>query len=381
MKLPSVKFLRDRGAVKAFESQDPSWRKIAFYSEGAADWPHLGPIVEALLRGHDQKISYLTSDPADPGLAIQDARLRTFDIGSGTARTVLFARLQARRFVMTLPDLGNLWLKRSVHPVEYVYAFHSMNSTHTSYRTGAFDHFDTILCVGPHHVAEIRRAEDVYGLPSKRLVEHGSVKLDSLLAEIERVPPNPQRDGPLEVLVAPTWGESSLIERPIGREVISTLLGAGFRTVLRLHPMTTRRMPELLRDLQRTFGTDRRFSLESDMSAVESWLRSDLMVSDWSGAATEYAFATRKPVVFVDTPQKMSNPEAHRIGLEAFERTVRLQIGHGVRDDAIPTLPQVVETALLERPRTAAQTAAVQESAVFNPRRASDAAADYLLHT
>ena len=84
---------------------------------------------------------------------------------------------------MTLPDLGNLWLKRSVHPVEYVYVFHSMNSTHTSYRRGAFDNFDTILCVGPHHVDEIRKAEEVYGLPAKRLVEHGSTKLDRLLAE------------------------------------------------------------------------------------------------------------------------------------------------------------------------------------------------------
>ena len=136
------------------------------------------------LRDHDRPISYLTSDPADPGLAIADPRFRAFNIGSGTARTILFARMDCRHFVMTLPDLGNLWLKRSVHPVHYIYLFHSMNSTHTSYRTGAFDQFDTILCVGPHHVNEIRATEAAYGLPAKELVEHGSAKLDALLAEI-----------------------------------------------------------------------------------------------------------------------------------------------------------------------------------------------------
>ena len=36
------------------------------------------------------------------------------------------------------------------------------------------------------------------------------------------------------------------------------------------------------------------------MNAVDSWLRSDVMVSDWSGAALEYAFALQRPVVYVE---------------------------------------------------------------------------------
>ena len=74
-----------------------------------------------------------------------------------SARTVLFRKIECREFVMTIPDLQNMWLKRSVHPVHYTYVFHSTNSTHTSYRKGAFDHYDTIMCVGQYHVDEIRR--------------------------------------------------------------------------------------------------------------------------------------------------------------------------------------------------------------------------------
>ena len=148
--------------MKAFEALDASFRELVFYSEGG-DWPHLGPVVESLLRDHDRPVTYLTSDPADPGLAIVDPRLRAFMIGSGTARTILFARIDCRHFVMTLPDLDKLWLKRSVHPVHYVYLFHSMNSTHDAYRKGAFDDFDTVLCVGPYQVDEIRRGGGATG--------------------------------------------------------------------------------------------------------------------------------------------------------------------------------------------------------------------------
>ena len=174
-------FLKERRTVKEFESLDASFRELVFYSEGSGDWPHLGPVVESLLRDHDRTVTYLSSDPDDPGLAIVDPRLRTFMIGSGTARTILFARIDCEHFVMTLPDLDQLWLKRSAHPVHYVYLFHSMNSTHAAYRKDAFDAYDTVLCVGPYQVDEIRRAEELRGLPAKELVEHGSVKLDTVL--------------------------------------------------------------------------------------------------------------------------------------------------------------------------------------------------------
>ena len=32
------------------------------------------------------------------------------------------------------------------------------------------------------------------------------------------------------------------------------------------------------------------------------------MVSDWSGAALEYSFGLKKPVIFLDLPKKVNNP-------------------------------------------------------------------------
>ena len=373
MKLRALPFLRDQAAVREFERQDAAHRELVFYSEGAHDWPHIGPVVTQLLTTRSRPFSYLASDPADPGLAIDDDRLKRFLIGAGTARTVLFARIDAGVFSMTLPDLGNLWLKRSVHPVHYAYLFHSFNSTHTSYRTGAFDQFDSVLCVGPHHVDEIRRTEEVYDLPRKELVEHGSSKLDTLLAEIGGVGRPAARA--TRVLVAPTWGEHSILESGLGPALLEVLSAAGLEAVVRPHPMTSRRLPDLLAKIATAAPA---VQVERDMSATESWLRSDVMISDWSGAATEYAFATGKPVVYIETPPKIMNAEWERIGLPSFEARIRGELGAVVRPTELERLPEAIRDLVVDRAATRDRILAARERSTFNLGTSSTAAAQFL---
>ena len=102
------------------------------------------------------------------------------------------------------------------------------------------------------------------------------------------------------------------------------------------------------------------------------------MVSDWSGAATEYAFATHKPVIYIDTPQKLSNPDALHVGIEAFEQRVRKEIGVIVAHGAIATLPQIVQASARERQVSASRIAAVRQSAVFNVGMSASIAAESL---
>jgi hypothetical protein len=363
--------------MQAFKHLDRAFHDLVLYSEGSGDWPHLGPVVEYLLRNYDRKMSYLTSDAADPGLRIRDERFRAFEIGSGLVRTILFRSINCGHFVMTLPDLETFHLKRSVHPVHYVYLFHSINSTHTVYRKGAFDAYDTILCVGPHHVDEIRKTEAVYGLKPKELVEHGSVKLDTVLGQFKERPVF-SKTTTREVLIAPSWGGCSLIEQPVGVALIDTLLRAGFRTVLRLHPMTVRRFPKLVPDLRAKYRDEALFRVEEDMNATESWMRSDAMVSDWSGAAIEYSFSLQKPVIYINTTQKISNPEWQRIGAPSFEDQIRFEVGHVVEPSAIATVPGLVEDSCRQSEATRERILAARAKWIFNVGRSSQVAAGYL---
>ena len=161
-------------AIKALSADD---RRVVFYAESAADWAFLGPVFDAFAAEVDSVIR-VTSDLNDPVLE----QPGTFFIGSGLTRTVYFKTSDAALFVMTLSDLDTMQLKRSAHPVHYAYIFHSIASTHRIYRDRAFDHYDTLLCVGPHHVKELRRLEELHGLPTRPLLEHGYARLDTLLA-------------------------------------------------------------------------------------------------------------------------------------------------------------------------------------------------------
>ena len=84
--------------------------------------------------------------------------------------------------VMTMPDLNSFFLKKSAHPVHYVYVFHAINSAQMIYLKHSFDAYDTILCCGPHHVRELRELENLNGLQPRKLIEHGYGRLDTLLA-------------------------------------------------------------------------------------------------------------------------------------------------------------------------------------------------------
>ena len=110
-----------------------------------------------------------------------------------------------------LLDLDNLDLKRSVNPVHYVFMFHSLVSTHMADRADSYDHYDTILCAGPHHEREIRRREALEDLPAKKLVPHGYARLEQLLAGRREPPPPIGADEDIHVLLAPSWGEQSIL--------------------------------------------------------------------------------------------------------------------------------------------------------------------------
>lgn len=362
-------------SLRRFNRLERSERDIVFYAESRADWPHLGPILSELTEQTGRTVCYVTSDESDPLLSDGDPRIRSFYVGSGMTRTTFFRLLDASVMVMTLPDLETFHLKRSVHDVHYVYVFHSMVSTHMIYRRGAFDAYDTILCVGPHHVAEIRRTEEVYDLPAKRLVPHGYARLDAILETHAQQAPRTTSEGPGRAIVlAPSWGECSYIEAPAGRELASLLLDAGHRVVVRLHPMTVRRFPKLAGELERQFG-GRPLRVETDMREQASLHESDLMIADWSGAALEYAFGLERPVLFIDMPMKVNNPEYERIGLPTIEESIRTEIGAVVHSSDLGSVLPLVDELCANPDAFRDRLRAAREAAVYNVGRSASVAA------
>lgn len=368
MKIPGLGLLREFGQVRAFNALSLEERAIVFYAEDTASRVHFEPILRELTGPMDRRVCYLTSVNGDPILGERNTNIQAFAIGEGTARTNLFTMLKAGVLVMTMPGLDVSFIKRTqFHPVHYLYVFHSIVSTHMIYQKAAFDYYDTILTVGPHHAEEIRATENLYGLPQKTLIEHGYGRLDALI-EDRSSDANEHRSGDqdqLRVLVAPSWGSTGLIET-LGEALIDVLTEAGFHTTLRPHPITVKNSPQVMSKIRERFGGHPGFVIETDIASQESLHRSDLMISDWSGAALEYAFAEERPVLFVDVERKVNNPEYQRIEVEPIEVSVRGEIGEVADPSDLRAFPSLIRQMCKDVDRYVDRIRRVRERTVFN---------------
>ena len=336
-----MRLLRQLGDVIRFAALPPEKRKITFYSEGKNYWVHLKGIVETLLESSDVPINYLSSDPADPGLQLNHPNYQTFEIGDRGIRNWIFENLQTEVMVMTMPDLAQYQIKRSRYEVHYVYVQHSLVSLHMIYRPGAFDHFDTVFCSGPHHVQEVRAIEASSGLPAKNVVEHGYGRLDAIReAASERVNPA-AAEGALRIVIAPSWGPQGVIESGVGAELVAQLIEQGHHVTLRPHPQTAKLEPDCIERILRAHEACERFEYEGNVATQDSLHSSHVMVSDWSGAALDYAFGLDKPVVFIDVPRKINNPDYEQVGITPLEVSIRQEIGIVVKPSEIESIDWV----------------------------------------
>lgn len=340
---------------------------VVFYSESRASAPHLGPLLDELL-SRGQSVHLLASHQDDPMANIDHPNLHAYFIGSGSARTWVFSTMDADAVVTTTPDLQTMQLKRSNRNVFYIYVHHSLVSTHMAYRPAAFDHFDAIMCSGLHHVRETRAAEELDGLPPKTLVEHGYGRLDTLIANRETA--GDQSDDKADsyagtILIAPSWGDNSILQAH-GRQLVGSLIDAGYRVIVRPHPETTRKDPQLISALAADYEDNSAFTLDHDPTDESSMGIADLMISDWSGVALEFAYGFEKPVLFIDLPRKVNNPSYGDLDIEPFEVLIRDEIGEILPLDQIGDVAERASSLITSTPARVGVLRSSHRDRVFN---------------
>ena len=321
------------------------------------------------LQNRDQKVCYLTSSKDDPILKNKNENVRVFYIGDSELEKMnFFLRLKAKMLIMTMPDLGSYHIKRSKEfPVHYIYTFHSMNSTHMEFQKDAFDEFDSIFCVGPYQVQELRATEQLYNLKRKNLVECGYGLLDKLLKLRSSFPEkkNLFKNNKKNILIAPSWGKQNLLES-IGIELVKTLLDAGYYVTVRPHPMTSKKSPKTIKQIKERFEKNPDFLLDTNTSSFEQLFSSYALITDWSGIGYEYAFVCERPVIYVDVPKKSHNKEYEKIGLVPFEISIRDKIGEVISVQNIETIPDRIEFLYSNSNNFENKIQKIRNDAIFN---------------
>jgi len=369
--------LRD---AKRFFSTTADQRQLVFYSEGKIYLPFLQPVIEELNRSDCPPVSYLTSDSTDPLLLSPPSHVTSYFISDGLARIIVLNHMSASVVVMTMPDLNSFHIKRSPSVSCYAYIFHTIVSTHMIYRPGAFDHFDVILCAGPHHETEIRAYERAESLPSKRLLKHGYAPLDMIMQkrlDAEHLIKK-KKVGPLHVLVAPSWGEYGLLET-CGIDVVRPLLDAGYFVTVRPHPRTTALAGNILENLINTFSDNNRFIMDTNTTVADTMFSSDVMISDWSGIAFEYALGLEKPVLFVNGKPKINNPDYKNIAQEPVEISFRNRLGWVINVDELDQIAEACQELLNNRKSFSKEIKNIRSDLVYNLGNSAKAATTHLL--
>jgi YidC/Oxa1 family membrane protein insertase len=211
----------------------------------------------------------------------------------------------------------------------------------------------------------------------RTLVESGYSRLERIhSAWLERDRQRPG-SGRRTVLVAPSWAASNVLEAH-GIGLVEALLAADIDVIVRPHPETNKRYPDLIARFESTFGGNSRFRLERSVRTDDSLLQADVLITDWSGIALEYAFGTERPVLYIDVPRKVHNDKYEELGIEPFEVQMRNQLGIVVSPDKLGDIVEIANKLIREHATYRDQIVRLRSENVFNFGRSAEVGAQYI---
>jgi YidC/Oxa1 family membrane protein insertase len=356
-------------------------KQLVFYALSGGQYRYYKNIIDYLIAHSDATIHYLTNDPNDPVLNQETPRIVPYY--ARERKTVfLMLYLNADILVTTVPDLQCFQIKRSVKrdDIEYIYIPHTVGSVHVTLREAFCDYFDTVFCVGPHQVTEIRRREEYAELPKKNLVKAGYGLYDTLAHSYEQMFSDKQRESSpkRKILIAPSWQDDNILDICV-EPIIDSLQGHGYEITLRPHPQYIKLYPERLKALQERYAHNEDIVFGLDISNNESVFMADILITDWSNISFEFAYCTLKPCIFINTPMKVMNPHYESLGVENVDVSLRDRIGVSIETDKVCALHEVVADLLENLNEYKAQILQVREQYLYHPGRNGEAGGKYII--
>ncbi len=360
-------------------------KHLVIYSEKSGFYKYFEALITSLTARSNIVIHYVTNDPDDVifEIAEKNAKIKPYYIGL-KKMIPLMMKMEADIVVMTTPDFNKYYIKRSLmkKDIEYIYVPHDMMSVHMGFREGALDEFDTVFATGEHVEREVRATERVYGLPEKKIVHFGYPLADKLIEAGEAERRDHVAKEKKEILIAPSWQEDNLLDSCIDT-LIERLYCDDYHLTVRPHPEYVKRYGARMQAIVDRYA-DRvgdKLTFELDFSSNRSLYASDLLITDWSGIAPEYCFATKRPALFVNTKIKCLNPNWENIGCTPVEISLRDKLGVSVNKEDLNGCDQTVKELFANAAKYEKTIDEVLHAHLYNIGCAGAAGADYILHS
>ena len=356
-------------------------KHLVFYSESNGFYKYYKGIIEYLLNNSNLTIHYITSDYNDNifNLEKENSKIKAYYIGEKKLITLMM-KMDADVVVMTMPDLNNYHIKRSYirKDIEYIYIPHGMDSLNLTMRTCSMNHFDTVFATGKHQLDEGEKTNEVYNLKNRKIFKWGYTLLDNMIEEYSN---SKEKDGKEKsILIAPSWQKDNIVDLCLD-EILDNLKDSNYKIIVRPHPQQVRHMKEKFEQLKERFKDNKNIEIQTDFTSNNTVFNASLLITDWSGIAYEYAFTTKKPVLFVDTPMKIMNPDYENLGIEPFNIWARNEIGEVVELDKINEISNTVSKMFENSKKYENNITKMLDEYVYNIGKSSEVGANYIIQT
>ena len=265
--------------------------------------------------------------------------LKVINIDSGIFRTFIFNYLKSEVVFLSITDLNNSFLWKSKFVKKYVYVFHSITSTHMCYTEKSFDNYDCLLCTGSHQFTEIREREKIKNLPNKQLVKYFHNRI-SMMNDYDQ---NSKKTfDNKKIIICSSWGDGSIAEN-LNKDFIILLLKMNYEVFLQFHHMQLDRKDKILIDYISLDKNYKNFSFSFNYIDIPKLHNFVTMISDWSGAATEFALGFNRRVLFIDFAKKIRNKNYKILNFDLIEVFIRSEIGLLLNTTDLENLGQIMK--------------------------------------
>lgn len=334
--LLKMKFLLNGGRVEETGKRLP----YVIFSDSKRYWNVFKPICDEFEKRGVQ-LEYLTASQDDPALTAEYKHVNCRFIGENNKAFAKLNMLDAGILLSTTPGLDVYQWKRSANVDWYVHIFHAVDEG-TGYRMFGMDYYDAVLLTGAFQEKYIRKLEELRGLPAKELKVAGSTYMDALKEKLDA------KTGTKEgktVLLAPSWGESSILTK-YGADILKALLATGYHIVVRPHPQSLTSEKAVLEPLWKEFPDSEQLQWNYDNDNFEALWNADIMITDFSGIIFDYALVFGRPIIYADTSFDPAPYDAAWIEEPLWRFEVLKELGAPLQKEDFPHMRELIDELL-----------------------------------
>ena len=188
---------------------------------------------------------------------------------------------------------------------------------------------------------------------------------------------HPAHDIP-QILIAPSWQKDNIVDSCL-EQILDKLSPYGYQITVRPHPQEVRQKERHMQALKEKYASSPNVTVQTDFSSNTTVMDADLLITDWSGIAWEYAYTTKRPVLFIHTPMKIMNPDWEKIPVVPMNIALRNEIGRDLMLEELDSVDTAVQELLDRRESYREAICKSMAERLYNPGHSTQIGAAYII--